>query len=562
METPSDYAIGGTRATVLPWSSNTLLAVAVFVAALVRIAWAYGHGLSLEQEGVEYVRIAENLLNGRGYVGIFNNGTQLNFPPLYPLLIAGVSLVTGNGELAARAINVALGAALVIPMFKIAEPLYGRRVAIAVAALVVFHPLLISAAASTYAEGPYLTLMMFAMLCLTRWVRNRRPMTGMGAGIFLGLAYLIRPEAFLFAGLCIVAGVASAALFGQRRATLIGTLCLAGAFFVVAAPNVAFLSYATGHLRIEAKGTLAYQWGQRMNQGMPYFEAANGIGADLSDQGVFMRPNLDVINSTSFSARDYVGFVLTAAKKNIAPIITTITKSGAFGSPWLIILVALGLLRSAWGRDRAVIEGMMIAIAAMFVVVLLSVQALWLRYFIPVLGVLPFWAGKGADELGAWARETFGAVTGTTGDLARIVGESLKWLSIFVVLAVSLRAVPAEPQFAESLNWERKDAGRWLAQQDGRPKWVMDAGLQVAYYAGADLAFLPYADSDLALRYIAKRKPDYIVLKSADLASLPYTSSWFENGIPDKRAVLVYDRGTAPAERVKIYRWVEPAKGN
>jgi hypothetical protein len=205
---------------------------------------------------------------------------------------------------------------------------------------------------------------------------------------------------------------------------------------------------------------------------------------------------------------------------------------------------------------------MMLAMAAIFVLILLTVQWISFRYFIPVLGLLLFWAGKGAEELNVWARETFLALTGRL-DFAKLAGGSLKWLSIVVTLATSLWAIPDEEQFAQSLSWERRDSGRWLAQQDPRPKWVMDAGLQVTYYSGADLIYLPFADPDLALRYIAKRKPDYIVLKSADLESLPYTATWFQQGIPDQRAVLVYDRGAAASERIKIYRWIDKsAKGS
>src|SRR5580704_10031552 len=42
---------------------------------------------SIDSEGAEYARIAENLLNGKGSVGIALPGAQLMFPPLFPLLI-------------------------------------------------------------------------------------------------------------------------------------------------------------------------------------------------------------------------------------------------------------------------------------------------------------------------------------------------------------------------------------------------------------------------------------------------------------------------------------------
>ena len=60
---------------------RTLMVVAVALSALVRIAWTLRHGFAMEQEGVEYARIAENLRAGRGYMGMFANGTPLNFPP-------------------------------------------------------------------------------------------------------------------------------------------------------------------------------------------------------------------------------------------------------------------------------------------------------------------------------------------------------------------------------------------------------------------------------------------------------------------------------------------------
>src|SRR5262249_30083269 len=161
------------------------LVIALIGAALLRTAWAVLFNRSMEQEGIEYCRIAENLLSGRGYVGIFNNGTQLNFPPLYPVLIAAVSAVVRNSAIAARIINIAFGAALVIPVCWIAQRLYGRRVAVTAAVLVVLHPVLIAGGASTYAEGPYLTLVMVGVACLIKCVLDNRPRASLAAGGFL-----------------------------------------------------------------------------------------------------------------------------------------------------------------------------------------------------------------------------------------------------------------------------------------------------------------------------------------------------------------------------------------
>jgi hypothetical protein len=57
----------------------------------------------IDSEGAEYARIAENLLSGNGYVGIATPGKELMFPPLFPLLIAAVSLLTHQSEAGLRA---------------------------------------------------------------------------------------------------------------------------------------------------------------------------------------------------------------------------------------------------------------------------------------------------------------------------------------------------------------------------------------------------------------------------------------------------------------------------
>jgi 4-amino-4-deoxy-L-arabinose transferase-like glycosyltransferase len=535
---------------------RTLIAVAVIVAALLRIAWAVRHGLAIDQDGAEYARIAQNLLAGRGYVGIFDRGPQLNYAPLYPLMIAGVSLVLRSTELAARAINIAFGAALVIPMFKIAERLYGRRVAGTVTALVVFHPALIALAASTYAEGPYLTLLMSGLLFLMKWVADRRIGAGIAAGGLFGIAYLVRPEAFVFAGGFVTAGLAAALFTRERRATLFGALALAATFAVVASPYVAFLTLTTGRFRIEGKGAIAYQWGRRINGGMTNQEAGWGIGEDLSDQGTFMRSQLGVVNSTSYTVRDLQVYLLKNARREVGVIHHTIVDEEALGSPILFALAVIGLFGAAWDRRQAALNGVLLAMVGMVALTLFTAPVPYFRLFYPLVGPLLIWAGKGADDLRIWG----GATVASLSHNERVVhtgGAVLKWAAIGLLLMVSLRALPNLGQFKDSLAWERARVGRWLAPQLRGHTWVMDTGVQVAYYAGADMIYLPRATSDLALRYIAARQPSFIVLHSGTTeGALAYAPRWFDSGIPDKRAILVYDQGAPPQERIKIYRWV------
>jgi hypothetical protein len=515
-------------------------------------------GKSLEGEGVEYTRIAENLLAGRGYVGIFANGTQLNFPPLYPVLIALVSLVLPSAEIAARVVNVLFGAALIIPVFKIADELYGRRAAIVATIVVTFHPVLLVGSASTFSEVSYLTLLLSAVFWLVRWITTQRARNAAFAGAFFGLAYLVRPEAFLLAGEFTVLGLVAALLVKERRALLLrGAAVLPLAFAVVASPNVIFLTRATGKLRLEAKGTLAYEWGRRINQGMSYQEAVKGIGEDLSEQGVFMRPNRDVINGASYTTREYLAFVMRAVRRNVGTIDRTIVDEKALGSPLLFGLIVLALFRTGWGKQRLLMDGVLLITTGTVIAVLGTVQEIWFRYFFSLLGIFAIWMAKGACDVGDWAAATAGSMTGDERR-RQLIRTAATGLSIVAVLGLAWSRIRDVGQFSEAACAECVNAGRWLAKQSSAHKWVMAGEDRVAYYAGADLMYLPYARSDLAIRYVAKRHPDYIVLEDMTADGFPYTREWLTNGIPDTRAELIHEE-RGPMARIKIYRWRDPA---
>ena len=115
---------------------------------------------SIDTEGAEYARIAENLLDGTGYVGMATLGTELMFPPLFRWLIAAVSVVTHQPEIAGRLISITTGTLLVLPVFYIALHLYRRNVAYVAAILAACHPLLIGYASTVFIETTYITLVL------------------------------------------------------------------------------------------------------------------------------------------------------------------------------------------------------------------------------------------------------------------------------------------------------------------------------------------------------------------------------------------------------------------
>ena len=88
-------------AQTLVWS----IGIIWFFALVARAACAIFFSGMIDGEGAEYGRIAQNLLAGVGYVGIATEGEQLFFPPLFPFLISAVNAVTGDTEIAGRAVS-------------------------------------------------------------------------------------------------------------------------------------------------------------------------------------------------------------------------------------------------------------------------------------------------------------------------------------------------------------------------------------------------------------------------------------------------------------------------
>src|SRR3989442_8061276 len=64
---------------------GVLLTLMVVASLAIRVAgWAYWGTGTIESEGAEYAKIAENLRNGVGYIGLVAPGPQVNFNPLFP----------------------------------------------------------------------------------------------------------------------------------------------------------------------------------------------------------------------------------------------------------------------------------------------------------------------------------------------------------------------------------------------------------------------------------------------------------------------------------------------
>ena len=267
-----------TRLQVRGSTLSKLLSILFLAFALRAVCSIFFTGM-IDGEGAEYGRIAQNLVAGVGYVGIATEGQELFFPPLFPYMIAALSYVTGDAETAGRIISLIMGSLLVIPGYTIACRMYGRGIALAAAALVAVHPLLVQYSTMVYCEPTYMMLILLAMSMALRVVDSPTLLNVGVMGALYGLAYLVRQEAFVY--MLVAIGFISlwiAFKGGRHRFALLCRLPLAPLIFLlVAGPYVGWLAEQTGHLRLGNKSRLNIATEVRVQQGMPIEEASFGV---------------------------------------------------------------------------------------------------------------------------------------------------------------------------------------------------------------------------------------------------------------------------------------------
>jgi 4-amino-4-deoxy-L-arabinose transferase-like glycosyltransferase len=538
------------------------LIVILAVSLIVRIALMTSSSLIIENEGGEYAAIAENLLAGKGYVGLGSTGKpQLLFPPLYPFSIALTSLLTSlNTELAARLVSLTMGLGLAFVLFKIGTLLYDRTVGLMTAVLVGLHPLLVRLSVSVQSEVPYFALVFSGVYCSLRSIDSRSIRWFVGAGVFWGLAYLTRPEAILLllissSYLCVI----SYATRQPWRPILTRLSLSVIVFALLAAPYIFFLHRSTGQFRIEGKSAVNYVIGQRIAAGMGAHEAIFGVDDDLREYGVAtVDINRYIVNPAKFDLQALIPYVARATKYQLKNIVSTVTSSGSFGKGLLFAMVVLGLFCSAWDPNRARTEAYLFLILGGVAVSLFALQNFQERYVYILLPFMLLWAGKGIDELTRWARHTWDLARNKEARTTKNPVPVLQTLLIAALLLLgAISNVPPSCDDFGSTNTGcilTKKAGTWLREQPPENKIIMDAGTAVPYYARAEYIGLPYSSSSTAIKYILRKKPDFVVLRGTMREDRPYLEEWLKAEVLGPHFRLVYEAGDTLDDKIKIYK--------
>lgn len=559
-----------------------LLTIILFASFAVRVAaWTYWKTGAIESEGAEYARIAENLRNGAGYVGLVTPGSELLFNPLFPLLIAGTSFLTHNYELAGRLVALLMGTILPLPVFGIASRLFNRRVGLIAAILVLLHPVLVHLSFTVFSEGPYTTLLLCAVYLVVRALQRPSTTLWFLVGGAFGLSYLLRAEASaVFAIAVLFALTATKGGSGVRCKRAAAAVV---AFLLLAAPEIILIHNATGKLRLEGKSTIFSYTGKRMlaaetkpeveydspggqvetpsaapnvDSGQQWEDkwAFYGIDSQLKGMGFPMRPHAEVIRETHVTLKDVFHLFEKGIRLN-GPEVFRRLSSDWFGAPFLPALALLGIFRRPWRGPQTSSRLFVLMVAAAPVVA--TFFALWTeeRYYFVLVPLMCIWAANGLVEIGLWMKASSAAAGGNL--LARPALS--QWLVPGLIgLAMVLSPVKAVRRlyvFSDSALPSRvdKEVGLWIGRQQDHPVRIMDLSIPLAYHAEAQFSYFPYTSADLALRYLDAAQIDYVVLRRGERFTR-YYEDWLTQGIPDREAERLQLSSVAGADKFVIFR--------
>lgn len=468
-----------------------ILAAVVAAGVLLRAGAAAGHDRVDYDEG-RYLDNAVSLLEGKGLAThtlslFFGDPPRPPRPedissPLYPVILAGLFLLTGPSFTAAKVLGVLTSVAMIPAAFLLGRRLYGEKAGLVAASLLALQPDQAIVGAWAMTEALYGLLVLAALLVAA-------PLVGPGgwswgrtvaAGLMCGLLFLARQNG---------AAVAAALAFlvvadpGRKAGPLARRLAAAAVMTAVAL-------------------ALCAPWFARniSRFGSPTFSRIKNVAWAEHARSLY-DPSVEEPSMERYIERHGTAGLLRNVGRRVLRVTRTLLTAERGPFRWIALLGLLAPLFPAL-RARSLLLLLPTALTALLLLGVATWSGALPRYFLPVRALLYVAGGAVLLDLVSRGLDRFALRAHARTIAAALTAAVLGWavLSSHQVYAGYL-AVDASGRHAVAL-----EAAQWIRENTEPGEVLMEGGLlhQYAWIARRGVVWIPLGDMD-DVKMIARR---------------------------------------------------------
>ena len=512
-----------------------VLCILVLLAAGVR-TWIAANTYLISTDSAVFLRSAEFFREGE-----LTEALALDFHPLYPLAMAGLSRLSGlDLESCGVIISIALGSLTILPLYFITRELFNPLAGVLAALALVFHPYSAKQSADIMSEAAYIFFLISGAWALL-WGMKRGSVVFIAMwGTCSGLAYLVRPEGLglLIAGMAWMILCRAAKVKREMRVT--GIVLAVTACVVVAGPYILHLSRDMEgfDIPLSRKKSVFQLLGikkKTADNSEQYLTAEEARTKLLEKQLYGYRPEarskpkqlLDLAGEFSRT----MGFFGLASIAGVIALLAA--RNRAWGNMWLLFIL--------------------IVYSAVLTLLYLNVyrsQTPSQRHVLPLVTVCMVWAGYGLERLTVWIR-------GALGHRASPALAGAAPVILLLIIFTGSEIYLMRPRRLNQLGV--KYMAEIIDSQGVSSPLIMTSEEKLPYYAGGRLITLPPVNNervtaDRLIEYAKLAGVHFIVVSEEDCdPAREHSFKFLDPENHDPRLELLERRADEPAVR-KRYR--------
>ena len=470
----------------------------------------------LTDDGTNYLRIAHNLFAGRG-ISINPGEAYLLNPPFYSVVVGlFAKLPFGGLEFWGSFVSTLSFSLTLFPLFFLVRSVYGTKAAHWTCLLYLTNGFLLVYSHLVLSELLFIFLLMGLLYQAHRILQEEKPslLSGVLLGLTGGLAYLTRPEGFLFfAAAFFVILFSAASPYPSRLRVLLPSLA---GFLVFLLPYFQMTYQKTGHWQLSG-GVVPEMIRRVIDVTHPgrYLEVKKIIEGLSTDKTRLRVDQLaEQFNLAGFlTSQDFMALLRSIPLALFSRVVEF--NKYFFGGLGLFFAGAC-FLGTAWDGGRKRAELLLLSFLLPFGVHFFVVFDV--RRYLPLYPIFLIWMGGGIEVMRNWAQKSF--ALGSKGSQALV-------LSLCLALALPSFAYVKRYFTATAFPFEHREMGLWMKDHLPRveEETVVTHRPFAAFYSGGRYAWLPYVDrlEDLLI-YMHHLKARYFVV--ADDLDTPVLDSY------------------------------------